>query len=1092
MLDNDVVVKTIYMDDGLLYSYKSGCPDGWSIDPVGVTVRKCYKLFTNASSFQDAESTCENTGHGSIDAHLVEISDYNELKTVRGLCRGVTNDAVVNEGCWIGLKDKQGNGHYDWIEPNGLLRTSFRNWRRPEWNNKTVSQGVRTPGELCTHIVGWREDPLIEEQGSWNDIACATKKPFICQTFAKTTRYTITASQIDINNGAMEGGILSLSQASNINNFNVLKSASLVLTGGLSTINNITLTDGSTFSVLTPASVQFNATSKVGEPSYPMGLQPQFISTGNIKTAAGSGLYQIQINARSVVSSNITIGANSNIILMQGGDISTASVNAVATTSSFTLGGYASRLAAYDAFDIQLSHRGQVVGEYLNSTQPWLLENSKQVGVYRLSVVGTGVFKYENVTKCIDYHASADDLQAILEQLYSIKKRGGVTVRRYGDGSDPRFNFGYTHRVEIDASSTSNFAVGALTISLKCVGIANCYCARTKVAMQDGTGQMMCPRGTNSSGVESSKCVIDPTIAVTRISTLSYTKTKGLGQIALTGGVHRLPPISNILISCSAGSGIVAADVISWTSFAANKVGRFVFTSTGWSSWDSALVLFLPPWAEGRGLLSVLDYTPAFVMSATSFSINDQASVVTASPKSTMTWQTGTWGGGTIGGRSTVFVTSKISAQSAKSKALKYGVTLFINSTATFEWYKGNISFSDGAYMIVEGAMNVKTVEQQKQYFGQAQLLRSNDTNSTILDLQSGSQWHGYYDNTLAAELRYGWYRNPLCGDVCLRTNQVYIRKTGSVKFDDNSNCVFTVPVNLVGTNIMSVGNSSFIDLQSGGTLGNNVVVNVNRGVTIILSGGSMNMENTCKIKGEGELIVAAGEHYSASVIDLAITISGGALIWPSGNGEGLSITFNGGLLINKTGKLQVQPFSTSIIVKKFVTFQDESYLKFPEIGSSAQPSNFDRTDAPDTSPRGKLIALDEFRFEGGSLSGKADFISQSAMFIETDGKKTMDMQARIINAGHLELTGDIFMANGADILNLGTIQIIGETAIGYSSGVFNKGTIIPVANGGDVFALNYHAYDMDEGGLDYSQYVSLRTLIVSRAPLNWKESDQG
>lgn len=536
ILENDVTVKTIYMDDGLLYSYKTGCPDGWSIDPVGGTVRKCYKLFTNSSSFQDAESTCENSGQGSIDAHLVEISDYNELKAVRGLCRGAADDPVANEGCWIGLSDKFGNGHYDWIEPNSLLRTSFRNWRRPEWNNKTVSGGVQTPGELCVHIVGWREDPLIEEQGTWNDIACASKKPFICQTFAKTSRYQITATDADISNGAMEGGILSLSQASSINNFNVLRSASLKLSGGLNRVSSIILTDGSTLSVLSPASVQFDSASVIGEPSYPTGLQPQFIATGSIRTVSSSGSpYQVQINARSEVSSTVTIESNSNLILNQGGDVSTATVNTVSSTSSFTLGGYAAKLASYDAFDISLSHRGQVVGEFLNSTEPWLLENSKRVGVYRLSVVGTGAYQNEAVTKCIDYHASAAELKTTLEELRYIQNRGGVTVRRYGDGADPLFNFGYTHRVEIDAPTTANYAEGPLTVSVKCIGIANCYCARTKVAMQDATGQMMCPLGTDSSGVESSKCVIDPTIAITRVSTLSYTNTQGSGQIILSG-----------------------------------------------------------------------------------------------------------------------------------------------------------------------------------------------------------------------------------------------------------------------------------------------------------------------------------------------------------------------------------------------------------------------------------------------------------------------------------------------------------------------------------------------------------------------------
>jgi hypothetical protein len=49
--------------------------------------------------------------------------------------------------------------------------------------------------------------------------------------------------------------------------------------------------------------------------------------------------------------------------------------------------------------------------------------------------------------------------------------------------------------------------------------------------------------------------------------------------------------------------------------------------------------------------------------------------------------------------------------------------------------------------------------------------------------------------------------------------------------------------------------------------------------------------------------------------IDAHITIAGGIMIWPFSRGTGYTITFNGGLLIEKKGRLQIEPYSTNIVV---------------------------------------------------------------------------------------------------------------------------------------------------------------------------------
>jgi hypothetical protein len=76
-------------------------------------------------------------------------------------------------------------------------------------------------------------------------------------------------------------------------------------------------------------------------------------------------------------------------------------------------------------------------------------------------------------------------------------------------------------------------------------------------------------------------------------------------------------------------------------------------------------------------------------------------------------------------------------------------------------------------------------------------------------------------------------------------------------------------------------------------------------------------------------------------------------------------LTFYGGLLIEGTGSLQVEPFATNIVVHKEVLLMNESLIQFPLIGIAAQPSSFDELDAPNTFPRGNFTSLNNFVWMG-------------------------------------------------------------------------------------------------------------------------------
>ena len=81
-------------------------------------------------------------------------------------------------------------------------------------------------------------------------------------------------------------------------------------------------------------------------------------------------------------------------------------------------------------------------------------------------------------------------------------------------------------------------------------------------------------------------------------------------------------------------------------------------------------------------------------------------------------------------------------------------------------------------------------------------------------------------------------------------------------------------------------------------------------------------------------------------------------------------------------------------------------------------------------------------------------------------------------------------MADNADFMNLGTVQMA-QGNLYFDADNLYQGTVLPTENGGDVFALEFHSYDLDSGWLSYLDYVQLRTEFVSRAPIGWAESDQ-
>lgn len=723
-----------------------------------------------------------------------------------------------------------------------------------------------------------------------------------------------------------------------------------------------------------------------------------------------------------------------------------------------------------------MNFRGDVIGEYTNSypdehaAEEDTPTEKPLKGVYRLVMYNSSQDKSTgDVTSCIPYHASANKVALYLNALPAAVLRGGVTVRRNGDGGD-LFHFGYDYRIELDAPDAEYVlsGTGGVTVDIYCIGILNCGCAQTKVSYVSPDGQRICPLVSNSSRVDSKACAIAPNIAVSRMSTLATTSLSGDGELLVASGAHKLPVYSPIVVGTSGvGKGYVSGNVIVWKGIVAEGSGRLIFTGKGWEGWDSSILIFAPFDTKGRGN-SQLNNAPAFSMTTETFRISEIGQVLTAGPGANLTWGSGTWNGGIIGGRSTIYITDTMIA-SGTGKSLRYACTLYFLETAKLNWQRGNISIHNGAQFVIEGSLLVN-VFNTRQYFGFSELLSMpyGAPYQNLLDNEPPFNDVSYFDDQLASSLRDGSYINPLCGEQCLAPAIITIRNNGTILAAANSNSTFVAPLNLEGKSRLLLGTGGYLNAQSGGGCGNNVFLDINNSAIVELSGGRFFMGATCTIKGSGELLTTAGTHDLSFSINAHITIAGGTMRWPASRGDASTLQFKGGLLIEAQGMLLVEPWETSIVVDKTVHFKDDCILQFPMIGTAAQPSVYDSLGAPDLSPRGTLTATHIMQWDGGTLRGKADFVASNILYL-SGGEKRIRSLAKLLNRGHAEWTqGNIIMADQADFVNLGTIQMSNGTEL-FNADNLVEGTVIPKENGGDYFALQFHSWDLDQGALDPS-----------------------
>jgi len=124
------------------------CKHDWSNEYNG----ECYRLFTNAKNFYDAQGECAYHG-----ASLARAYSYDQTQFLLRMRRG--------KKIWIGASDEANTHHWRWMDNHAPVNWSY--WKSGEPNNG------RGGTEHCAQI--------RSGDGRWNDVPCRKfRDPFIC------------------------------------------------------------------------------------------------------------------------------------------------------------------------------------------------------------------------------------------------------------------------------------------------------------------------------------------------------------------------------------------------------------------------------------------------------------------------------------------------------------------------------------------------------------------------------------------------------------------------------------------------------------------------------------------------------------------------------------------------------------------------------------------------------------------------------------------------------------------------------------------------------------------------------------------------
>ncbi|CAG2248257.1 unnamed protein product [Mytilus edulis] len=112
----------------------------------------CYLFVYTKMSWENAQVQCQ-TGEG----YLVKIENSEENTWIK---------SIIKDWMWIGLTDRQTDGHWVWDSDNSTL--TYNDWGPSEPNG----------GETENCCVFWE---AIHAIWTWNDLPCDRKVGYVCE-----------------------------------------------------------------------------------------------------------------------------------------------------------------------------------------------------------------------------------------------------------------------------------------------------------------------------------------------------------------------------------------------------------------------------------------------------------------------------------------------------------------------------------------------------------------------------------------------------------------------------------------------------------------------------------------------------------------------------------------------------------------------------------------------------------------------------------------------------------------------------------------------------------------------------------------------
>lgn len=151
----------------------SHCPIGW-IEHAS----RCFFLSKESEDWEKARRQCLDMG---ADLAVVQNAEDQAFLTNMTFHLVQQHPGEEFRSAWIGLQDMAMEGHFFWVTGQ-RIHPHVTYWRSGEPDNGMASRDKSPDGQDCVTIVLPTSSEKQDWLNSWDDIICAGRRHFLCET----------------------------------------------------------------------------------------------------------------------------------------------------------------------------------------------------------------------------------------------------------------------------------------------------------------------------------------------------------------------------------------------------------------------------------------------------------------------------------------------------------------------------------------------------------------------------------------------------------------------------------------------------------------------------------------------------------------------------------------------------------------------------------------------------------------------------------------------------------------------------------------------------------------------------------------------